>query len=561
MSVSLFFVIKELTDVEYISQGATYDEIPIQLKPLMATSANYEKINLYIDGVQVNVNRYKIYMDSTLTLMVPAEILTEMFDCAVNLYNDKNLIVERGNVVIDMTVSKNEIYINDNIKLMKTAPIIIGGEIYVPLEAIIKGFEYTYTWDMKTNQATLINDNPDKNNLPYKYSYVDARKLTTVKDQGAYGTCWAFAALTAVETTLLPETKMLFAVDHMSIANSFNLSQSEGGEYAMAMAYLMSWQGPVPEEMDKYGDGRTDKSLEEIVHVQEAQIIEAKDFNTIKEMVYKYGAVQSSIYMSMSYYGDSSKYYNGKTYSYCYRGENKPNHDIVIVGWDDNYSKDNFKGDIESDGAFICQNSWGSDFADNGIFYVSYYDTNIGMHNVVYTKVESTDNYDNIYQSDLCGWVGYLGCEKESATFANVYTAKGRESLQAVGFYAVGVDTQYKVYICQNFKDQNSLNGKLTEVASGKFNNAGYYTVKLDHVISLIKNQKYAIVVEITTPNHKKPVAVEYVSDDRTATVDLTDGEGYIKIGNTLWLNTESENKCNICLKAYTSDVRAEVVK
>ena len=32
-------------------------------------------------------------------------------------------------------------------------------------------------------------------------------------------------------------------------------------------------------------------------------------------------------------------------------------------------------------------------------------DTNVGTHNVVYTDIESADNYDNIYQSDLCGWV------------------------------------------------------------------------------------------------------------------------------------------------------------
>ena len=26
--------------------------------------------------------------------------------------------------------------------------------------------------------------------------------------------------------------------------------------------------------------------------------------------------------------------------------------------------------------------------------------------NAVYTDIESADNYDNIYQSDLCGWGG-----------------------------------------------------------------------------------------------------------------------------------------------------------
>ena len=76
-----------------------------------------------------------------------------------------------------------------------------------------------------------------------------------------------------------------------------------------------------------------------------------------------------------------------KKYAYCYIGTEKPNHDVVIIGWDDNYPKENFNLNIEADGAFICRNSWGDNFAENGTFYISYYDTNIGIHNVVYTKI------------------------------------------------------------------------------------------------------------------------------------------------------------------------------
>lgn len=60
----------------------------------------------------------------------------------------------------------------------------------------------------------------------------------------------------------------------------------------------------------------------------------------------------------------------------------------MIIGWDDNYSRSNFNTPLEGDGAFICQNSWGDGFGENGIFYVSYYDTNIGTHNVAYTRVD-----------------------------------------------------------------------------------------------------------------------------------------------------------------------------
>lgn len=111
---------------------------------------------------------------------------------------------------------------------------------------------------------------------------------------------------------------------------------------------------------------------------------------------------------------------------------------MAIIGWDDSYAKENFPGDLEGDGAFICQNSWGKDFGDNGVFYVSYYDTNVGIHNLVYTGVEDTDNYDTIYQSDLCGWVGQLGYNRDTIYGANVYIAENNENLEAAGFYATG---------------------------------------------------------------------------------------------------------------------------
>ena len=165
---------------------------------------------------------------------------------------------------------------------------------------------------------------------------------------------------------------------------------------------------------------------------------------------------RTSIYNALRSSQSYSPYYNKENKAYCYIGTEKPNHDVVIIGWDDSYSKDNFSADLEGDGAFICQNSWGPEFGENGIFYISYYDTNVGTHNVVYTGIESVDNYDNIYQSDLCGWIGQLGYNKDSIYGANVYTAKGNETLTAASFYATGKDSQYELYIVRQFEDESS---------------------------------------------------------------------------------------------------------
>ena len=151
-------------------------------------------------------------------------------------------------------------------------------------------------------------------------------------------------------------------------------------------------------------------------------------------------------------YQSQSVYYNRETNSYCYIGNEKPNHDSVIVD-DDNYSRENFNLDLAGDGAFICTNSWGEDFGDQGYFYVSYFDSNIGVHNIVYTGVEPVDNYDYIHQSDLCGWVGQIGYGQEEAWFANAYRADKGENLAAAGFYATDKNTEYELYLARNLPD------------------------------------------------------------------------------------------------------------
>ena len=548
--ICVYFIIDSLSKTEYISQGHKVGMADDVWSSAIARSINQEPISMYVDGVDTKVKQGKIYMDEYMTLMVPSGVLTEAFDCSVSLYRETELVIEKGSTILKMTVDEAKLSINGAEFKMGAAPIEIGDVLYVPITAIIRGFGYTYTWDISSNKATMINDNPEVTILPYAYNYLDKERKTLVRDQGVRSTCWACAAITALETTLLPEEYYELSVDHMSMSNSFNSGQFDGGEYTMALAYLAAWQGPVLEADDPYGDRITDDTLSPIMHIQEAQIISTKNLEKIKEMVYKYGGVQSSLYTSMTSGNGTSKYYNEEKAAYCYIGEEKPNHDVVIIGWDDNYPKENFNADIESNGAFICQSSWGEGFGENGIFYVSYMDANIGVHNIVYTGVESADNYDRIYQTDLCGWQGILGYEQSSAYFANVYTSQSPEQVKAVGFYATDVGTTYSVYVVSNFTGKESFSS-MTLAASGSFENAGYYTVNLDEPVE-VTGERYAVIVKIDTPNSQRPVAVEMAKDYATLSVDLSDGEGYISLYGKEWERVEDDYNCNICLKAYT---------
>ena len=88
--------------------------------------------------------------------------------------------------------------------------------------------------------------------------------------------------------------------------------------------------------------------------------------------------------------------------------------------------------------------------------------TNIAGYALAYSRVEEPDNYDSIYQSDLLGWVGQLGYGTDSCYFANVYTSRGAEELKAVGFYAVGENTEYEIAIVDEFQNATLALGLFT---------------------------------------------------------------------------------------------------
>ena len=159
--------------------------------------------------------------------------------------------------------------------------------------------------------------------LPSSYDLREHRAIR-VSDQGDLGTCWAFAALKAVETSMPESMAVPLSADHMSIHNSFGISQNSGGDYSMAMAYLLAWQGPVSEADDPYGDSISPDGLAPVCHVQEIRILQAKDYGAVKRAVFLYGGVQTSLYLPAENRGGDG--------NVCYKGSEEPNHDTVIIG-------------------------------------------------------------------------------------------------------------------------------------------------------------------------------------------------------------------------------------
>ena len=249
--------------------------------PLIAETVNEKTISVAIDNKEYTNKDLGIFMDDSLNIMVPVDILTEGLKCSSHIYDGKELLVEKRSDEVLLGVDEPEISVNDEKRQITSPMIEKDGTYYISIGELSENIGYNYEWNMDKNQAVAVDTSETASIFPVSYDLRKKDRVGVIKNQGSTGTCWAFAALSALESALLPEESLEFSPDHMSMSNSFVVDTNDGGEYTMGMAYLLSWQGPVLEKDDPFGDGKTEAGLSAVKHVQEVQMMEGKDLSLI----------------------------------------------------------------------------------------------------------------------------------------------------------------------------------------------------------------------------------------------------------------------------------------
>lgn len=395
--------------------------------------------------------------------------------------------------------------------------------------------------------------------LPAAYDLRTLAKLSPVKNQGNCGSCWAFAAYGSLESCIMPNQLWDFSENDLKNRHGFDIDCCGGGDRAFATAYLARWDGPMSESDDPYNTSScaSPAGISPRKHVQDVVFIPDRtgplDNDALKRAVMKYGAVYTTFY-----YGN---YYDGADYSYYCPNTIEGNHAVCIVGWDDGFPRSRFTTAPPGDGAFICKNSWGPWWGQEGYFYLSYYDANLGIENAAFLA-ESTDNYSTQYGYDRLGLVNTTGYGSNTAWFAMKLTSTDGCVLRAAAWYTLVDNASYELRIYAQ-PNGSPTSGTLVSSKSGTIASAGYHTIRLDSPVPTSIGSAYTCVVRLTTPGYNYPIPYEYpLADAYTSTATANPGETYMSSNGSVWTDMVNWTaNASACLKVFGSPAAVSDIK
>ena len=516
---------------------------------------------------------------------------------------------------------------------------------------------YEVKYEENTNQNPIYLAKMLRANAVQKYSLKDIIPANLIiKNQKQTNSCWAFATLSSLETNLalynykngVNTSKVYdFSERHMEYATSktfannvenkkgYNRTVGSGGSYQLSESYLTNGTGAIPESEMPFENNENTIDISQIQNkTVSSQVYDTILFpnyskadddektnimNQIKQHIQNYGSVQASVHGNSS--SSTFNCYNNKTGAkYCNTTVmHQIDHAVSVIGWDDNYSVDNFpeKAKPTANGAWIVRNSWGEKseewkiselkteifntykqqciakgwntaeeipnsfieeigytiedgiayvkYGDNGIIYISYEDANVSKQMYGIIKATDTVNYDNIYQYDEFYPIGGMTVRNSNVLLCNVFDKKttGTEYLTQVSLNAPETYT-CKVYVNPNGTSKAKKDLQLVTLKAGEKEtiNAGYHTLEFANPIE-IKSNSFAVVIEIQSSKSSTNILLESKIDSVNTwdSVTVENGKCFVALGNDFnncqWFDLGRMTEQNSSLSNGDSTIKA----
>ena len=246
----------------------------------------------------------------------------------------------------------------------------------------------------------IINDNGDT--IPESFNLADKIDIK-VEDQGMYGLCWDFASIKSLETHLALnnlgnydlsemhldyiESDLMYGYRQLHNGGNFYNFKNYISESGVVLESDVPYREHTEEEYNKFPD------MDNVVIVTETvdfpSIYKGENSNytdeeiaEFRETVKRHIMTNGGLYCGIATPDWGTKYFNDRNSAECFLGDyndlskGREFHAVTIVGWDDNYPKENFNEGMrpQNDGAYIFLNSWGTMYGKQGYYYISYED-------------------------------------------------------------------------------------------------------------------------------------------------------------------------------------------
>ncbi len=360
---------------------------------------------------------------------------------------------------------------------------------------------------------------------PARLDWRESGRVTSVKNQGACGSCYSFASLGNVESRIL-----------MTGGGTYDLSENnakecnwyetscDGGNY-FQMANLFSKKGTVLESCDPYvaGDVACDSSCPYIKALLDWRVISSGSVPStalLKGYIQLFGPVYTTLYAGSTaepaWYSEFGSY-DGSYTLYHTTGQ-QTNHAVLIVGWDDDLTH------AGGTGAWIVKNSWGTSWGgtcgygvEGGYFTIAYGSANIGTYSSYASDLHDVTSGEVVMYYDEGGFTSAMGCGTTTAWGLCKFVPASDIYVNRVEFWTYDATTDIDVYVYDDFNG-SSLSNLLASQLNANYDELGYHSVALTSPPQIAGGNDIYVAVRFTNAVSTHPVVVDNESPIQTAT-------------------------------------------